>query len=73
MKNRIRHDSRTCFRNACRRRLQSKQAKVKRLEAEYDKLNAQYRIDCLGMGGSNAQGVNDGFWELRRNPPRLQQ
>ena len=38
---------------------ESKQAKVKRLEAEYDKLNAQYRIDCLGMGGSNAQGVND--------------
>ena len=38
---------------------ESKQAKVKRLEAEYDKLNAQYRNDCLGMGGSNAQGVND--------------
>jgi hypothetical protein len=38
---------------------ESKQARVKRLEAEYDKLNAQYRIDCLGMGGSNAQGVND--------------
>ncbi len=38
---------------------ESKQAKVKRLEAEYDKLNVQYRNDCLGMGGSNAQGVND--------------
>lgn len=38
---------------------ESKQAKVKRLEAEYDKLNAQYRNDCLGMGGSDAQGVND--------------
>jgi outer membrane murein-binding lipoprotein Lpp len=37
----------------------SKQARVKRLEAEYDKLNAQYRNDCLGMDGSNAQGVND--------------
>lgn len=38
---------------------ESKQARLKRLEAEYDKLNAQYRSDCLGMGGSNAQGVND--------------
>ncbi len=38
---------------------ESKQARVKRLEAQYDKLNAQYRNDCLGMGGSNAQGVND--------------
>ena len=40
---------------------ESKQARVKRLEAEYDKLNAQYRNDCLGMGGSDAQGVNDVF------------
>ncbi len=38
---------------------ESKQAKVQRLEVEYDKLNAQYRNDCLGMAGSNAQGVND--------------
>lgn len=38
---------------------ESKQAKVKKLEAEYDKLNAQYRNDCLGMGGSNAPGVDE--------------
>ena len=38
---------------------ESKQARVKRLEAQYDKLNAQYRNDCLGMGGSNAQGVDE--------------
>lgn len=38
---------------------ESKQAKVQRLETEYDKLNTQYRNDCLGMGGSNAEGVND--------------
>ncbi len=38
---------------------ESKQAKVQNLEAQYDKLNAQYRIDCLGMGGSNSQGIND--------------
>ena len=38
---------------------ESKQAKVQNLEARYDKLNAQYRNDCLGMGGSNSQGVND--------------
>ena len=38
---------------------ESKQARVQNLEAKYDKLNAQYRNDCLGMGGSNSQGVND--------------
>ena len=38
---------------------ESKQAKVNRIEAEYDRLNAQYRRDCLGMGGSNAAGVNE--------------
>ena len=38
---------------------ESKQEKVQRLEAEYDKLNAQYRKDCLGMGSSDSQSVND--------------
>lgn len=38
---------------------QSKQEKAKNVEAEYDRLNAQYRADCLGMAGSDAQSVND--------------
>lgn len=38
---------------------ESKQAKINRVEAEYDRINAQYRKDCLGMGGSNAAGVNE--------------
>ena len=38
---------------------ESKQERVQRLEAEYDKLNAQYRNDCLGMGSSDSQSVND--------------
>lgn len=35
---------------------ESKQAKVQRLETEYDKLNTQYRNDCLGMGWLECRG-----------------
>ena len=46
---------------------ESKQARVQNLEAKYDKLNAQYRNDCLGMGGSNSQGVNDALLGIPSN------
>ena len=47
------------FATLCVSGCESKQAKIQDLEAKYDKLNSQYRNDCLGMGGSNSQGVND--------------
>ena len=47
------------FATLCISGCESKQAKIQDLEAKYDKLNAQYRNDCLGMGGSNSQGVNE--------------
>ena len=38
---------------------ESRQAKVKRLEAEYDRLNAQYRKDCPVAGESDPHSVDD--------------
>ena len=38
---------------------ESRQAKVNRLQAEYDKLYAQYRSDCLVAGDAGAKSVND--------------